>query len=251
MFGRSPRTFLGIATGSVIALIGATLSANAVADPRADNACTPKQFFVSPQGSDRARGTKTAPWKTLEHARDHIRKNGLNSATSMRCDIVVNLQAGDYPVNKTIDFKDGDSGSNGHQVIYRSADGPGKARFLGAKEVTGWEPYKGNIYRTQVDKNKLFYTLFEGRQRATTARTPNRNNEETFAPYLVSTNEDPARWNTPKWLSFKEGDWDPAWEPTWGDLADAQVVVWSGHDWVWFTDTVPIQNMSWNKTSRP
>lgn len=160
----------------------------------------------------------------------------------MRCDITVNLRGGDYLVDETIVFGPADSGPNGHSVIYRSYDGPGAARFLGAKPVTGWTRYDDNIYRAQVDPNQLFYTLFEGHQRATTARTPNRQSDDEWAPYLVSTNPDPARFNTPKWLTFIPGDWDPAW----GELSDAQIVVWSGNDWVWFTDTVPIQNMSWD-----
>lgn len=244
MFGRSHRWLVGVTAGAALALIGATASTNTLSNAGA-SLCP--AFFVSPQGNDNSAGTKDDPWRTIEHARDHIREESLNSKGRMRCDITVNLRAGDYLVDETIEFEEADSGANGHAVVYKSYDGPGKARFLGAKPVTGWQPYEGNIYRAQVNKDRLFYTLFEGDRRATTARTPNRQAEDEWAPYLTSTNPDPSRWNTPKWLTFNPGDWDPAWEPVWGDLADAQVVIWSGHDWVWFTDTVPVQNMSWDK----
>jgi hypothetical protein len=250
MFVRKPSPGLGkaltLGIAGVVALVAAGSSVNALAGPAAGATCSTKEFFVSPAGNDRADGTKAKPWKTIEHARDHIRERGLNSRQAMRCDVVVNFRAGDYTVNQTVDFDDTDSGNNGNQVVYRSYDGPGKARFLGAKAVTGWQPHEGNIYKAKVDGSKPFYTLFEDGKRATTARTPNRGADDEWAPYLVSTNPQPERWNTPKWLTFNPGDWDPAWEPTWGDLHDARVVVWSGHDWIWFTDTVPIQNMSWD-----
>ncbi|MEQ7127751.1 hypothetical protein ABN034_24975 [Actinopolymorpha sp. B11F2] len=241
MFGTSRRRLVGVTAGSVLALIATTAATNSLADTGGPGC---QEFFVSPAGDDQASGTERDPWQTIERARDHIREEGLNHGR-MLCDITVNLRAGDYVVEETIEFGAADSGTGGHSIVYRSYDGPGEARFLGAKPVTGWKKYDGNIYRTQVDKDELFYTLFEDHQRATTARTPNRQAEDEWAPYFVSTNPDPARWNTPKWLTFEPGDWDPEWEPEWGDLSDAQVVVWSGNDWVWFTDTVPIQNMSW------
>ena len=52
----------------------------------------------------------------------------------------------------------------------------------------------------------------------------------------------PDRRNSQTWLTFEPGQWNPNW-----DLHDAQVVIWSGGSWSWFTDTDPILNMSWNK----
>ncbi len=204
--------------------------------------CNPTEFFVSPEGNDRrGAGTADNPWRTINRARDHIADHGLNRPDSMECDIVVNLAAGDYPVRETVSFTAADSGSNGHQVIYRSADGPGKARLVGAQEVTGWRHHEGNIYRARVDADDPFYTLFEDGDRATTARYPNRRSDDVWAPYLESVLKEPEKEAVRQWLYSNPGEWDPTW-----DLDDAQVVIWSGGSWSWFTDTVPIQNPSFD-----
>ncbi|MFI1966431.1 right-handed parallel beta-helix repeat-containing protein [Streptomyces pathocidini] len=198
--------------------------------------CTPKEFFVAPDGSDRNKGTKDSAWRTIEHARDHIRDKGLNR--SMRCDVVVNLRAGDYPVAKTVDFDDRDSGSGDHDVVYRSYDGPGKARLQGAKPVTGWKEYKDGIYEAKVDKP--VYTLFEDGQRATVARYPNRKTETEWGPYLISTIPEPEKEAVRRWLWTEPGVLKPEWDL---DHDDASVFVWSGGSWNWFNDVVPIRDV--------
>ncbi|GAA2821923.1 right-handed parallel beta-helix repeat-containing protein [Nonomuraea rubra] len=213
-----------------------TLGALLVAPTASAHApCKPIDFYVAPNGADRGPGNSAQrPWKTIEHARDQIR--GIRHQS---CDIVVNVKAGDYVVDRTIEFTEADSGRNGHRVIYRSADGPGKARLLGARPVTGWEKYKDNIYKTKVDRT--FYTLFEDGKRATTARYPNRRSDDVWAPYLTSVLKEPEKEAVYQWLYSKPGDWDKSW-----NLDNAQVMVWSGGSWSWFTDTVPIQNPSWD-----
>jgi hypothetical protein len=217
--------------------IPAAATANETARP-----CSTKDLFVSPQGNDRANGSQHRPFQTIERARDEIRAKSLNSPRNMKCDIVVNLAAGDYPVTQTIGFSDADSGANGHKVIYRSADGPGKARFLGAEAITGWQPYQDGIYKAKFDPAKPFYTLFEGDQRATTARYPNRGTDETWAPYLTSILYEPEKEGVRSWLYSTPGEWDPNW-----DLSQASVTVWSGGSWSWFTDTIPILDVNMAK----
>lgn len=201
--------------------------------------CHPTELYVSPSGDDSAAGTAQHPWRTVRHARDDITRRGLNR--HMRCDIDVNLRAGDYPVDRTIAFTAADSGAGGHRVVYRSADGPGRARLLGARPVTGWQPYKDGVYRAQIGTAHPIHTLYEGDRRATLARYPNRGTDETWAPYL-RTKDDPNRKNSQTQLTFAPGQWDQNW-----DLRDAQVVIWSGGTWSWFTDTDPIASMSWSK----
>jgi len=201
------------------------------------------QFHVSPDGDDaRGDGSRDAPWATPDKARDHIQDLGLNHERKMRCDIVVNLAEGDYPVDETIEFTEKDSGNNGHQVIYRSADGPGKANLVGAEPVTGWEPYQDGIYKAPVDLDAPFYTLFVDGDRATTARHPNRTSEDTHAPYLFSRLIEPEKEGVRDQIGYNPGEWDES-----ADLGSytswpAQVTIWSGGSWSWFTDTVPIKN---------
>ncbi|GGJ40357.1 right-handed parallel beta-helix repeat-containing protein [Streptomyces brasiliensis] len=234
---RKPRLVLLLAAGVLLAG-GAMLD---VPDANAKPAdCEATELFVSPDGSDKAKGTESEPFKTIEGARDHIRDHGLNRPGRMHCDINVNLRAGDYPVTRTIDLDDRDSGSDGHRIVYRSYDGPGKARVMGAKPVTGWTEYKDGIYRADVGTDQPFYTLFEDGKRATTARYPNRKSDDEWAPYLTSVLKEPEKEAVHQWLYSNPGEWDPTW-----DLSNAQAVIWSGGSWSWFTDTVPIQ--SWNQ----
>ncbi|MDT0401401.1 right-handed parallel beta-helix repeat-containing protein [Streptomyces edwardsiae] len=233
---RRTRLPLLLAAGAL--LVGGT--ALDVPDAKADAAhCKATELFVAPDGSDGAKGTRSRPFRTVEKARDHIRDKGLNRPGRMRCDIHVNLRAGDYPLSRTVDLDDRDSGSGGHRVVYRSYDGPGKARVTGAEPVTGWTEYKDGIYRADVGTDQPFYTLFEDGKRATTARYPNRGSDDTWSPYLTSVLSEPEKEAVHQWLYSNPGEWDADW-----NLDNAQVVIWSGGSWSWFTDTVPIRD--WN-----
>ncbi|TDO52489.1 parallel beta helix pectate lyase-like protein [Kribbella sp. VKM Ac-2527] len=236
---------IGLAVGLLVPAAvfgGSALGAGAA--PGAHQAgCT--SFWVSPDGNDSAIGTQAKPWRTVEHARDTIRARNLNKHLS--CDLVVNLKAGTYKVDKTITFDDRDSGSNGQQVVYRSADGPGKAVFEGATEVTGWTPYKDGIFKAPVDVDQPFYTVYAEGQRATTARYPNRRSDEEWAPYLRSILFDPTKEAVRDQIGFNAGDIDPAWDLRLGTSWPAQVTVWSGGSWSWFTDTVPMLDINFTK----
>lgn len=234
---RSSRLSLPAVTAGALLLVAAAAMPGDAA-VTASQSCRPDTFFVAPDGSDRADGDKNDPWRTVQHARDHLREEGLTRG--MDCDVVVNLRAGEYRVDQALSFDERDSGTRGHQVIYRSYDGPGEARVTGAREITGWEEYQDGIYRADVG-TQPFYTLFEDGQRATTARYPNRRTEEEWAPYLFSVLGEPEKEAVHQWLYSNPGDWDRTW-----DLDDAQVVIWSGGSWSWFTDTVPIKNPSWD-----
>jgi hypothetical protein len=212
-----------------LAAVGA--SAAAAASPR----CA--QFFVSPHGSDTSSGTIGSPWRTIQHARDYISDNELNSPRLMHCDITVNLLAGTYRENKQIDFTGADSGANGYQVVYRSYDGPGRAQLLGSQRVTApWQRYSGDIYRSYIGTGRGIYTLYANGSRVTTARVPTQTGKHTQVPYLTTTGVN----NSDTQLTFAPGDINPSW-----DLNGAQVVVWSGGTWTWFTDTVPIKSVDY------
>src|SRR5437870_2818544 len=142
MSKRTRRTAFSVGAGVVAAALVTVAAVQLNAQPAGAVDC--KTFWVAPNGDDAAKGTtEDEPWKTVTRARDEIRNKHLNDR--MNCDITVNLKAGDYPVPNTIDFDQQDSGNNGHRVIYRSVDGPGKANLQGAEELTGWTPYKDGI----------------------------------------------------------------------------------------------------------
>ncbi|TDD04056.1 right-handed parallel beta-helix repeat-containing protein [Nonomuraea deserti] len=222
--------------GAIVLLIGSvtapTPSPSAAGKPTCD-------YYVSPSGGDRGDGSDKRPWKSIEQARDALRAD----KRPQKCDIVVNVKAGDYVVGKTIEFTEADSGENGHTITYRSADGPGKARLLGAQPLTGWQKYKDNIYKTKIDRN--FYTLFEDGKRATTARHPNRTSDDLWSPYLFSILGEPEKEAVRQWLYFKPEDVPQEWDADFDQ--NAQIVVWSGGSWSWFTDTVPLGGADFRK----
>jgi len=90
-------------------------------------------FFVSPQGSDANPGTMARPFKTLEAARDAMRKADHTEK------VVVWLRAGVYEREKTFRLTAEDSGSPGKPVVYRAWPGE-KVRIVGGERVEGWKP---------------------------------------------------------------------------------------------------------------
>lgn len=119
-------------------------------------ACASQQeFYVTPHGADVNSGSREKPFKTLERARDAVRRVN----RSMSGDIIVYLGGGIYPINETIEFTPADSGTNGHQVIYK-AFGNGETILSGGTPVTGWRPYKGDIYQAQLNHTDKLRSLF-------------------------------------------------------------------------------------------
>ncbi|TCC34094.1 right-handed parallel beta-helix repeat-containing protein [Kribbella speibonae] len=239
MSKRTRRTTLSVGAGVVAAALVTVAAIQFNAQPAGAVDC--KTFWVAPSGNDSAKGTEKSPWKTVTRARDEIRTNHLNDR--MNCDITVNLKAGDYPVASTIDLNEQDSGKNGHRVVYRSVDGPGKAQLQGAEEITGWTPTANGIYKAKFDASKPFYTLFEDGKRATNARYPNRGSDDTWSPYLTSILYEEDKMDVRNWLWGTPGDWDPTW-----DMSQASVTIWSGGSWSWFTDTIPLLDTNFKKT---
>ncbi|MCX4835737.1 right-handed parallel beta-helix repeat-containing protein [Streptomyces sp. NBC_01016] len=237
---RLPRLGLLGAAGLLLAA-GVTLPGTLSADAAGD--CSPTKLFVATDGNDKAKGTEQSPFKTVTRARDEIRDKGLNRPGRMKCDIEVNLRAGDYPVGKAIGLDERDSGAGGHKVVYRSVDGPGKARLTGSVPVTGWEAYKDGVYRAKVPVDQPFYTLYDDGQRATNARYPNRKSADEWAPYLKSYLPEPTYEAVHTWLWANPGDWNPDW-----DMSQGRVTVWSGGSWSWFTDTVDIRDYNMKKS---
>jgi len=90
-------------------------------------------FFVSPQGSDAHPGTKAQPFRTLEAARDAVRK------TDRTEKIVVWLRAGVYERDETFRLTSADSGRAGKPVIYSAWPGE-EVRIVGGKRIEGWKP---------------------------------------------------------------------------------------------------------------
>lgn len=117
------------------------------------------ELYVSPQGNDTNPGTKEKPLASLQGARDKVRS--LLAGGRMTGDIFVLFRAGDYLMDAPVEFGPKDSGRDGYQVVYRNADGPGSARFVGGRKlVEKWSRGDDAIHTIDIGTNNVPHTLY-------------------------------------------------------------------------------------------
>jgi|GEM_PF-848582 len=206
MFKASKQAIIAISFVLVIGLFN--LSA-----PKAD-AAIQHVYYVSPDGNDSNSGTLAQPFKTITKARNMVRTiNG-----NMTGDIEVRLLPGDYNLDSTLEFNENDSGTNGHQIIYKNQGALGSARIIGGTRITNWELHTGGIYKSNVGMGLDLQALYEDDMRAVIARRPN-------AGYFTMTAQDSSM--PKRKFQYKSGDL-----PAMSDYDDLKVYVWSGgHNW--------------------
>lgn len=91
-------------------------------------------FYVSPNGSDTASGTKEQPFLTLAKAQEAVR----SARQTADGDITVYLRGGTYYLSQPLEFTEADGGQNGHIVHYQSYPGE-QAVISGARRIAGWQ----------------------------------------------------------------------------------------------------------------
>ncbi|MDQ6421440.1 right-handed parallel beta-helix repeat-containing protein [Paenibacillus sp. LHD-117] len=158
------------------------------------------EIFVSPTGNDANPGTYEQPLATLDGARKAVAK--INS--NMTGDIYVFFAAGEYYMTNTVEFGVADSGTNGHDIIYREMDGLDTVHFIGGEKVdpNSWtlvngtvdptadpdgdlpDSISGMVYKSFVGTgdypSKNFNTLYVNDTRQMMARSPNLNKRPDF-----------------------------------------------------------------------
>ena len=90
---------------------------------------TTTDLYVSTTGNDGNSGTEQLPFATIDKARQVIASRGLSAIGAVN----VNVKAGSYYITSTITFGTADSGTSSHPITYRSCDGLGQAKQLGAR----------------------------------------------------------------------------------------------------------------------
>ncbi|MEU3891564.1 RICIN domain-containing protein [Streptomyces sp. NPDC029041] len=148
-----------LSAGLTVAVSAALLTS--LTPPTPASAATQATYYVSPDGSDSNSGTVSAPFKTLQHARDVVRTVNDN----MTGDINVYLRGGTYPVSSTIGFTSADSGTNGHRVVYAAYPGE-KPVLEGGVQVTGWTQHSGNIWKATLNRDNKLRALYVNGKRA-------------------------------------------------------------------------------------
>jgi hypothetical protein len=180
-------------TRTVSAALATALSALLLASlttPTPASAATQATYYVAPNGDDANAGTITAPFKTLQHARDVVRTVNDN----MTGDINVYLRGGNYPVSSTIGFTSADSGTNGHHVVYAAY--PGEKPVLdGGVQVTGWTQHSGNIWKATLNRGNKLRALYVNGKRAQMA-SKTVNSAGCYGTYSVTAGQAPWAWES-------------------------------------------------------
>lgn len=169
------------------------------------------EFHVSPRGADTAPGSPGKPFATLARAREAVRAD---IAGGMKQDAVVVVHGGTYFLSEPLRLDERDGGRDGRRVVYRAAAGDTPVIYNG-QAVTGWQKWKGQIYRAKVEPGRRFYQLFAGERNEPLARSPNRG-----SGYLGGRGKGWTTYQLPAG-ALPEG----------ADLADARMHVWLDFDW--------------------
>lgn len=175
--------------------------------------CT-SQYWVAPDGSDSATGTQSAPFLTLERARDVIRSDGARTS----CTIVVKLKGGTYRLDAPLLLDARDSGAINAPVVYQAA--PGETPIIsGSQAVADWtlhDPTR-NIWQSQVSiaTATMPRQLWVNEVRATRARTAE------YPDYYIPT----ATGFTYRYLFGADPQFPPVWK-TPGDVEAVTATQW-------------------------
>lgn len=147
------------------------------------------QIYVdADNGNDKNKGTKEAPLKTVEAARDLAK----DYAPEMKNDISVYLR-GKFRIENTLEFKPENSGGNGYSINYTSWDDE-KAVLTMADEYTGFQLHDEdkNIWKVYVGKDSYSRQAYFNDVRGIRARTISRleNCEYVDDTYFLCDNEE-------------------------------------------------------------
>ncbi|MGD3109818.1 right-handed parallel beta-helix repeat-containing protein [Streptomyces sp. YGL11-2] len=166
----------------------------------------PDQLHVAPWGRDSWPGTLDRPFATLPAAQRAVRAR----TASLRSDLVVNLRAGTYVLDTpfTLDPAAGDSGENGHRVVYQ-AHGYGTplqetAVVSGGRVITGWRPGEvDGAWQAEVGSLETRQLYVNGRRAPRASLSPGIPGSVTKTETgYVTDSTVPQRWQDPTSIEF-------------------------------------------------
>lgn len=97
-------------------------------------------FFLSPEGDDAGPGTREQPFRTFERARDAVRAERA-AGRIPHGGLTVWVGRGDYPRGGTFELTAADSGTADGPIVWSARlEDVGRARLLGGRVVSGFEP---------------------------------------------------------------------------------------------------------------
>ncbi|RYX86277.1 hypothetical protein EON83_03370 [bacterium] len=133
----------------------------------------PVVFYVAPDGSDTATGTKATPFATLDRARLAIRELKQKQGGTLKQPISVVLRAGTYFLSKPLAFTPEDSGTDSCPITYSAQDGANVV-ISGGRQLGAWRATGDGLWHAKVtDDLDGFRRLRIGDNDEIRARTPN------------------------------------------------------------------------------
>ena len=159
-----------------------------------------RQYYVSPAGSDRHRGTLGAPFATLAKARNTIRTERIAGTEP----VTVYLLDGMYCLPETFRLEPRDSGSEEAPVVYRARN-EGHAIISGATVVKGlcWRPHVRGIMKAKIPDQLLDRCAFDEiairDEKLHMARFPNFTGQGNFdgVTQLAAVNQRAKKYDAP------------------------------------------------------
>jgi len=155
-FNKSKLSGLSIALSMLFAITGGPVA-------------SAHDVFVAPDGNDQNLGTLNRPLATLEAARNALRQSSQLGKEPCR----VILQEGVYRLSRPFRLTPRDGGVADAEVTYMAAEGATVTLTSASMLRLQWEPWKGPIFRAQVDSAGTMDQLFVNGERQLMARYPN------------------------------------------------------------------------------
>ncbi|GDY53422.1 hypothetical protein SVIO_040450 [Streptomyces violaceusniger] len=202
----APRAAVAVAAVlATLATLGAAFGGTADAVARTPRSTA--DVYVAPNGDDGASGTRTAPVRTPERARDLVRKRVPHQSG----DLTVHLAPGTYRLARPLVLDARDSGGNGHRVIWQGSRG---TVFSGGRAVRGWRPVKGGAglwsapAPAGLDDTRQLYV---NGVRAQRARGPIPVTLTATATGYTASADTLARWRNPSDIEFVYPSGEALW----------------------------------------
>ena len=145
-------------------------------------------FYVASSGSDTNPGTESAPFRSIEGARDFLR-----SMPRENTDVTVWIQPGEYVLPATIEFDERDGGWGTGTVTYRSRPGA-DVLLSGGTRITGWNPAEGNIWKAPLYRSVKLRSLYVNGVRVRMASLMGW--ASSAGEYKVTAGQAPWAWST-------------------------------------------------------
>ena len=145
-------------------------------------------FYISTGGSDTNTGTRSAPFRSIERARDILR-----SIPRENIDSTIWIAPGEYELPGEIDFDERDGGQGSGSVTYKSLPG-GEVILSGGTHVTGWKPAENNIWKAPLDRTVKLRSLYVNGVRARMASV--MGYATRAGEYKVTAGQAPWAWDT-------------------------------------------------------